>query len=159
MHLVTITFRSSYPIARTMAFEAEYHPNLRLTLAEKREMLKRAITIWMFEDDQLVGETYGIPLDGRDEMPGCPRDPQSIYCYSNTILGKHKGQGYGSILKAAFIGRVSQDFRRIYGHARPGASQALNKKFGARFLQTRKNWFQTGEDYKLYVLSLEGWKR
>jgi hypothetical protein len=109
----------------------------------------------MFEDHELVGETYGIPLDGRDEMPGCPRDPHSIYCYSNTILGKHKGQGYGSILKAAFIGRVSQNFRRIYGHARPGASQALNKKFGARLLTTHENWFQTGEDYALYVLPLD----
>jgi hypothetical protein len=153
---VAITFRSSYPISKTMAFELEYHPNLQLKLAEKRELLKRALTIWMFEDHELVGETYGIPLDGRDEMPGCPRDPHSIYCYSNTILGKHKGQGYGSILKAAFIGRVSQNFRRIYGHARPGASQALNKKFGARLLTTHENWFQTGEDYALYVLPLDG---
>jgi hypothetical protein len=152
--LVAITFRSKYPISRTMAFEGEYHPNLRLKLAEKRELLKRAITIWMLEDGELVGETYGIALDGRDEMPGCPRDPRSIYCYSNTILGRRKGEGYGSILKAAFIGRISRDFQRIYGHARPGASQALNKKFGARFLGTEKNWFQTGEDYKLYVLEL-----
>jgi len=66
------------------------------------------------------------------------------------------GKGYGSILKAAFIGRVSPHFHRIYGHARPGASQALNKKFGARFLHTHRNWFQTGEDYKSYVLDLEG---
>jgi hypothetical protein len=153
---VAITFRFRYPISRTMAFEREYHPNLRLTLPEKRELLKRAITIWMLEDAKLVGETYGLPLDGRDVMPGCPRDPQSIYCYSNTILGEYKGEGYGSILKAAFIGRVSRDFNRIWGHARPGASQALNKKFGAKFLRTEKNWFHTGEDYKLYVLRLNG---
>jgi len=153
-HTVAITFRSTYPIERTMAFEREYHPNLRLTLPEKQHLLKRAIVIWMFERGRLVGETYGITLDGQDEMPGCPRDPHAIYCYSNTILGKHKGKGYGSILKAAFIGRVSPHFQRIYGHARPGASQALNKKFGARFLHTHRNWFQTGEDYKSYVLEL-----
>jgi hypothetical protein len=153
---LAITFRSLYPVSKTMAFELEYHPNLRLRLAEKRELLKRAIILWMFEDEELVGETYGIALDGRDEMPGCPHDPHSIYCYSNTILGKHKGQGYGSILKAAFIGRVSRDFCRIYGHARPGASQALNKKFGAHLLTTYENWFQTGEDYALYVLPLDG---
>lgn len=138
-----------------MAFEREYHQNLRLRLPEKQELLKRAIVIWMLHDGKLVGETYGIPLDGRDEIPeGCPRDPKSIYCFSNTILGKYKGKGYGSILKAAFIGRVWQDFHRIYGHARPGASQALNRKFGARFSTTYKNWFQTGEDYRLYVLKL-----
>ena len=153
---MAITFRFNYPISRTMAFEREYHPNLRLTLPEKRDMLKRAITIWMFEDGKLVGETYGLPLGGRDVMPGCPRDPHSIYCYSNTILAEYKGEGYGSILKAAFIGRVANDFTRIWGHARPGASQALNKKFGARFLRAEKNWFQTSEDYKLYVLRLNG---
>jgi hypothetical protein len=153
---VAITFRSKYPISRTMVFEREYHKNLRLTLPEKRDLLRRAIVIWMFEGGKLVGETYGISLDGADDLPGCPRDRRSIYCYSNTILGKYKGKGYGSLLKAAFIGRVSRDFRRIYGHARPGASQALNRKFGARFLSTHRNWFQTGEDYRLYVLPLDG---
>ena len=150
-----ITFRFRYPISRTMAFEREYHPNLRLKLREKRQFLKHAITIWMFDRGKLVGETYGFPLDGRDEIPaGCPRDPHSIYCYSNTILKKYQHQGYGRILKAAFIGRVARDFRRIYGHARPGPSQALNKSFGARLGPTRKNWQGTGEDYRLYVLPL-----
>jgi hypothetical protein len=72
----------------------------------------------MFDRGKLIGETYGFPLDGCDEIPvGCPRDPRSIYCYSNTILGKYQHQGYGRILKAAFIGRVARDFHRIYGHA------------------------------------------
>jgi hypothetical protein len=151
---LAITFRFHYPIERTMAFEREYHPNLRLTLPEKRELLKSAITIWMLEDGKLVGETYGVPWGGKEEMIGFPRDPEAIYCYSNTILGKYQGKGYGAILKAAFIGRVSRDFKRIYGHARPGASQALNKKFGARMGKTYKNWFGTGEDYRIYVLKL-----
>jgi GNAT superfamily N-acetyltransferase len=151
---VAITFRYKYAISRTMAFENEYHSNLQLSLREKREMLKRAVVIWMFVDGKLVGETYGMPLDGKDVMPGCPRDPHSIYCYSSTILKAHQGKGYGAILKAAFIGRVSRDFRRIYGHARPGASQALNVKFGARLGKTFKNWFDTGEDYRVYVLEL-----
>lgn len=138
-----------------MDFEREYHPNLRLSLREKRETLKRAIVIWMLVDGKLVGETYGMPLDGKDVMPGCPRDPRSMYCYSTTILSHYKGKGYGSILKAAFIGRVSKDFWRIYGHARPGGSQALNVKFGARLGKTFKNWFDTGEDYRVYVLNLK----
>jgi hypothetical protein len=152
---VLITFRFRYPIERTMAFEKEYHPNLRLTLTEKRAVLREAVTIWMFNEGHLVGETYGIPLDGRGEIPqGCPLDPESIYCYSNTVLSKYQSQGFGRILKAAFIGRVSRDFRKIYGHARPGPSQALNASFGAEFLRTYKNWYGTGEDYRLYVLPL-----
>jgi len=137
-----------------MAFEREYHPNLRLTLPEKRELLKSAITIWMLEDGKLVGETYGVPCSHQEDMLGFRRDPDAVYCYSNTILGKYQGKGYGAILKAAFIGRVSCDFKRIYGHARPGPSQALNKKFGAKMGKTYKNWFGTGEDYRVYVLQL-----
>ena len=152
---VPITFRFTYPIHRTMAFEREYHPNLRLNLVEKKQILCHAVTIWMLEDGRPIGETYGIPLDGRFEMPeGCSRDPQAIYCYSNTILGEHKNQGYGRILKAFFIGHVAHSFRRIYGHARPGPSQKLNASFGARFLRIHKNWYRTGEDYRLYVLPL-----
>jgi hypothetical protein len=153
---VRITFKFKYPISRTMLFEKEHHKNLRFTLAEKRELLKNAITIWMLVDGKLVGETYGIPSSGnRDEgFEGYPHDPSYIYCYSNTILGKYKGKGYGTILKAAFIGHVSWKFRRIYGHARPGASQALNRKFGAQFLGTHKNWYGTGENFRLYVLYL-----
>lgn len=150
-----VTFRFHYPISRTMAFEKEYHPNLRLTLSDKRWLLKKTISIWMFVDGKLAGETYGMPLLDKVNRPlGCPYDPESIYCYSNTILGPYKGHGYGTILKAAFLGHVSGKFRRVFGHARPGPSQALNRKFGARFLATRINWYNTGEDYKLYVLDL-----
>jgi hypothetical protein len=151
---LAITFRFTYPIERTMAFELEYHPNLRLRLPEKQSLLKRAVTIWMLEGGKLVGETYGISSTDVDEMPGCPPDPRAIYCYSNTILGKYQGKGYGAILKATFLGRVSRDFDKVYGHARPGASQALNRKFGAQMGKTYKNWFGTGEDYRAYVLPL-----
>jgi hypothetical protein len=44
-----------------MAFEKEYHKNLQFTLSEKRSLLSHAITVWMFNNGKLVGETYGIP--------------------------------------------------------------------------------------------------
>src|SRR6202042_1002090 len=113
-----------------------------------------AIPIWMFDGARLVGETYGVPWNGKDDLVGFPRDPEAVYCYSNTILSKYQGKGYGAILKAAFIGRVPQDFNRIYGHARPGPSQELNKKFGAKMGTTYKKLFGTGEDYPIYVLPL-----
>ena len=48
---MAITFQFHYPIERTMAFEIEYHPNLRLTLADKRDLLqtRSAVSIWMFD--------------------------------------------------------------------------------------------------------------
>jgi len=153
---MAITFRSHYSIPRTMAFEKEYHPNLRLSLPEKEHLLKHALTIWMLEDGKLVGETYGIPLDGKFEMPeGCPKDPEAIYCYSTTVLSKYKNEGYGRILKANFLGRVAHDFRRVYGHARPGPSQRLNQSFGAKLGKTYKNWYGTNENYRIYVLHLD----
>ncbi len=150
-----ITFRFSYAISRTMAFEKEYHRNLRFTLREKRQLLKGAITIWMFDRGKIVGESCGVLLNRLADIPeGCPRDPKSIYCYSTTILSNYQGRGYGKILKAVFIGRVARDFHKIYGHARPGASQALNKSFGAHFGTTYRDWYGTSEDYRLYVLPL-----
>jgi hypothetical protein len=99
-----ITFSFEYPISRTMAFEKEYHPNLRFSLRQKRQLLKDAIKIWMFDHGRIVGESYGVPLNRISEIPeGCPRDPESIYCYSTTILSRYQGRGYGKILKAAFI--------------------------------------------------------
>ena len=150
-----ITFRFHYPISRTMMFEKEHHPNLRFTLREKRQFLKNAMTIWMFDHGAIVGETYGVALNGLNGMPeGCPRDSKSIYCYSTTILSRYQGRGYGKILKAAFIGRAACHFWRIYGHARRGPSQKLNKSFGARFSKLYKNWYETGENYRLYCLVL-----
>ncbi len=154
---MAITFRFIYPIERTMAFEREYHPNLRLKLPEKRELLigKSAISIWMLVDGRLVGETYGVPWGAREEMPGFPRDPEAIYCYSNTILAQVPAQRLWrdpeSRLHRTRFPRFQAHLR---ARARPGASQALNKKFGARMGKTYKNWFDTGEDYRVYVLEL-----
>jgi hypothetical protein len=122
---LAITFRFNYPIERTMAFEREYHPKLRLALEDKRALLRSrsAIAIWMLDGGKLVGETYGVPWNGKDDLIGFPPDPEAIYCYSNTILSKYQGKGYGAILKAAFIGRVSRDFKRIYGHGDPARAR------------------------------------
>ena len=47
-------------------FERLFHPNLRMTLAEKRELLgvRGAITVWMVNatSGALIGEVYGVPI-------------------------------------------------------------------------------------------------
>jgi GNAT superfamily N-acetyltransferase len=150
---VRISFRFKYAVAQTMAFEKEYHRNLQYSLEEKRALLKGAIAIWMFDEGEMVGEAYGVPLNRLKKMPpGCPRDAKGIYCCSNTILKKYQGKGYGRILKAAFIGRVSRDFRKIYGHARAGGSQRLNESFGAKLGKRFENWQGSGEEYRVYTM-------
>jgi hypothetical protein len=158
-----ITFSYDLPLEQTMAFEAVYHEALQLDLCEKKELrdLPGAIFAWMFIDGELAGESYGVPLTSCDEpIEGLANITDierraGIYCYSNTILPPFQKQGMGTILKAHWLGlAVGNRFHIVYGHARPGGSQALNAKFGAVFLESFPDWSGTGEEYKLYRLVL-----
>jgi hypothetical protein len=158
-----ITFRDDVPLSDTMAFELLYHPNLQMDLASKKFLfdIPGAIFTWMFVDDVLAGETYGVPLATAGEnLPGlaklAPAEKQAaIYCYSNTLLPPFHHRGLGAVMKSHWLTLVATaGFTTVYGHARPGPSQRLNASFGAEFLQTFPNWYRTGEDYKLYRLAL-----
>lgn len=147
-----------------MAFESEYHKNLQYDLAGKRELRNTpgALFVWMFVDDDLVGESYGIPLAHLDEpIEGLSKLSKKqkrvgIYCYSNTILTPFQKKGFGTVLKAHWLGlAVGKGFEVVFGHARLGGSQALNAKFGAVFLRNFPNWSQTGEAYRLYRMTLD----
>jgi len=145
-----------------MAFEAVYPEQLQMTLPAKRNLLKTpgAVVVWMFVDGVLAGEAYGIPMEGFvEQMQGAELvqdDPaQAFYCFSNTILPEFQGRGLGEALKRHWLGMARErGFSVIYGHARPGASQGLNAKFGARFLGDFPDWYGTGETYRLYRLVL-----
>lgn len=161
--MAIIRFDYDVPLHRTMSFDAIYPEGLQLTLQEKSHLRQSsgAIFVWMRVDDALAGEAYGMPITQYDEpiaglsqlAPG--ELDGAIYCYSNTVLLSFQHQGYGSILKAHWLGLVAaRGFQTVYGHARPGASQALNAKFGAVFLGAFPDWFSTGETYKLYRLAL-----
>jgi len=147
-----------------MGFEAVYHDNLKLDISEKTEIrdTRGSIFVWMVVNGALAGESYGVPLAESDEqfegLTDVPEDEKkaSIYCYSNTILPAFQKKGLGTILKAHWLGLAAgKGFTFVYGHARPGASQALNVKFGAQLLETFCNWSDTGEDYRLYRHKLQ----
>jgi len=147
-----------------MDFELVYHDNLKLDLSEKEDIwvTPGSIFAWMFLDGEIAGESYGIPLAGCDEqIEGLTaltdsEKNTSVYCYSNTILPPFQRQGFAKILKAHWLGLVvGKGFDVVYGHARPGGSQALNVGFGAIFLADFLDWSATGEDYKLYRLALK----
>ncbi|MGA3213735.1 MAG: hypothetical protein ABSD20_20710 [Terriglobales bacterium] len=162
--MAVITFRYDLPLEQTMAFEDVYHPNLRLSLLDKQDLRDApdAIFVWMLSDRTLAGEAYGIPLScwnepiqGLSRLTNAERR-DAVYCYSNTVLPAFQRQGLGTILKAHWLGLVlARGFRVVYGHARPGGSQALNLKFGAALLDGFQDWYGTGEEYRLYRLALE----
>lgn len=156
---ITFTYQPPDDISLTMGFEAKYHPGLQFDLQEKTDMLKLPdlIGVWMRIDKALVGETYGLPLVSVDEeIPGLDELDaleSGIYCYSNTVSAS--GNGWGTTLKAHWLGIcVGLGYTCVYGHARPGASQALNAKFGCEWMSEHENWSGTGETYKLYRLKL-----
>lgn len=145
-----------------MVFEAVYHKNLQLDLSDKKAMweLQESIFVWMFVNGQLVGESYGVPAERDEPIEGLnlteAEKKHAIYCYSNTMLPPFQKQGLGSILKAHWLGcAAAKGVTTVYGHARPGGSQALNAKFGAVFIGDHPDWFGTGETYKLYRLRFQ----
>lgn len=133
------------PISLIMGFEKPYPEPLQFTLEEKTEFLSDAslVGVWMWVDENLVGETYGLP-----NVAGI------VYCYSNTVL--ETGKGWGTLIKAHWLGLVKgSGYWRVEGHARPGASQALNVKFGAVLDEECPDWYGTGETYRHYTLVLD----
>jgi GNAT superfamily N-acetyltransferase len=162
--LSVIKFRYDVPLEKTMAFETVYHERLQLTLSGKRKYWDKpgSVFVWMLVDGELVGESYGFPLASYEGPNGGLSDlaenerQAAIYCYSNTILPSFQNKGYGTILKAHWLGLVTgKGFEIVYGHARLGASQRLNAKFGAVFLESFPNRAGTVEEYKLYRLALK----
>jgi hypothetical protein len=158
-----IKFNYTVPLEQTMVFENVYHPGLQLELSQKQEVWDTpgAFFVWMIVDGQLAGESYGIPLGSSSELiedllvlPDSEKE-KAVCCFSNTILPAFQKRGYGSILKAHWLGLAAgRGFDVVYGHARPGGSQALNAKFGAVFLENLPDWFGSGEDYRKYRLVL-----
>lgn len=161
--MAVIKFVYEVPPEQTMHFDAIYPEGLQFTLAEKSIILSTpdAVVVWMLVDGVLVGEAYGVPITEYDEpiegladLPDQDKE-NAIYCYSNTILPTFQKRGFGDILKAHWLGLVAaRGFKTVYGHARPGGSQALNAKFGAIFLGDFPDWYGTGETYKMYRLDL-----
>ena len=111
----------------------------------------------------MIGETYGLPVGealAHLEGPGFAdvypfRDQPAVYVLSTTILPAFQGRGLGKLLKAFFLGVVSQaGFTLLLGHAREGRSVRLNTAFGAEIHTAHPNWFGSGETYSFYTLRL-----
>ena len=163
-----LAFRSSWrPLRETMVFERLFHPKLRMTLPDKRELLgvRGAITVWMINarSGALIGEVYGVPIADalRDVDEGTPdltpyRGRRAMYVYSTAVLTRYQRHGLGRILKAYHLGRIAQaGYEIVIGHARFPASCALNVSFGARLGARHPNWYGTGELYRFYELRLK----
>ena len=161
-----LAFSSRWPITDTMKFERSFHSNLRLSLRDKRDLLREALVVWLYEADRgfLIGETYGVRVTRRevevdpDEAASDMRPfigRKAIYVYSAAILPRFRGQGLSKVLKANFLGRaVGAGFELAIGHAQEGASLAVNEHFGAVRGRKHADWCGTGSAYWFYSLPL-----
>ena len=161
---IQLSFSNRWNLSKTMVFEKCFHRNLRLSLSEKRALLKASECVWLYDGRtrKLIGETYGTPvsyaLRDVDEatedirrFKGLP----AIYIYSVAILPRFRGRGLSKILTAYFLGQVARSgYKWIIAHSRVGASCELYRAFGARFLSTHRDWYGTGEVYRFWVLRL-----
>ena len=65
-----IKFKYDVPLDQTMEFESVYHPGLQLDMEQKQEVWETpgAFFVWMYVDDKLAGESYGIPLTSSSDL-------------------------------------------------------------------------------------------
>jgi len=166
---VRLAFTDRWPLRETMVFERRYHQELAMSLADKRDLLQErdVLAVWMYVPGprrrRLIGETYGVPVQAvlADEDPEGRADlrpfanRRAFYVFSTTILLQYEGRGLGAILKAYLLGRALEaGYQWVVGHAKEGASVALNRRFGAELRRRHPNWYGTGEPYRFYVLRL-----
>lgn len=166
VHQLKLAFASKWPLRETMVFEQLFHPELRVSLHEKRDILRDAIAVWMYESTRgtLIGEIYSTPVEKELDDPGeegyadmAPyRGRRAAYVYSIGILKRFQGQQLGKVLKAYHLGRIRQaGFRYAIGHAKHPESCALNESFGAKLLTPHRNWYGTGQLFRFYELKLQ----
>jgi len=140
-----------------MCFDDVYEENLRLDEGEKQSILDNGIAVWMFVNEALAGETYGICPTNLDEAieDYDGTDPGVIYCYSTTLLPEFQGLRLGKILKAFWLGQCKErGFHKVIGHATSPAMVEVNRFFGATFSAVHENWYETGRVARFYELPL-----
>jgi GNAT superfamily N-acetyltransferase len=136
-----ITF-GTVSLNESMVFDDVYEPELQLEIEEKAELLKDAITIYMFVGGKVAGETFGLPTDKLEEkLPNVIPSSSIIYCYSTTLLPIYQGQGLGSILKAYWLGMLrAHGYTRVCSHATSPAALKLAQMFGVITGPQYENW-------------------
>ncbi len=144
-----------------MVFEDSYEEELQMDRAFKQKIISSSDNaVWLFVDDQLAGETYGLTpraLKGAtgEEIPDLdPHDGKSIYCYSTTVIPEFRGKNLANILKGYWIGYVfGKGHDRIIGHATSEAMYHINRKFAAVFGTRHEHWFDTDRVAHFYTIT------
>lgn len=163
-----IKFTNDVSLKDSLVFESVYPENLQWDLEDKKELKDDGTTfLYMVEEatGRLIGEAYFLPLDNMKEWDADEEQPEDglgpyydkncMYAFSTTILTEYQGKGYGKMLKAYCLGLwKAMGYEFSVGHARGGGSLNLQLSFGAKVVDLFPDWYQTGEEYYLYMQKL-----
>ena len=154
-------------LEESLIFETIYDEELRMSIDEKQELIDNGAEFIFLIDSktkELIGETYFVPLDSFEGLE--PDEEQGdeglepyfgknlAYCYSNTILPKYQGKGYGLLIKMHLLHYLEINrYSGVMGHAKEGASVSLNthKNIKSKIVGEFNNWYGTGKTHYLYL--------
>jgi GNAT superfamily N-acetyltransferase len=165
---MNIKFTNEVTLEDSLVFEKVYPENLQWDLDSKQELKDDGTEfLYMVDGDTgtLIGEAYFLPLDTMEDWLPDEEQPEdglgpyygknAMYAFSTTILPEYQGKGLGKTLKAYCLGLwKGRGFYSALGHARDGASLALQQSFGAEVVETFPTWYGGDEPYNLYFQKL-----
>jgi ribosomal protein S18 acetylase RimI-like enzyme len=139
-----IIFRTGLSARLTECFEDQYEESLQLPREDKDEILQKGLSVWMFVDGKIAGESYGIcPADLDEEIEDIADKPSDVfYIYSLTLLPEYRGKGLAKILTSYLLG-MAHEYKTITAHATTDAVVAIMKTFGAEVTTKHERWYDT----------------
>lgn len=153
-----IRFSQQLPVDESMYFETLFESAFQLSLEEKSQIIMNSIPIWMYSDNQLIGECYGIwpgALNEPIEDIKDRKDIDTIYCYSTALIKSFRGKGLSKILKAYWLGLVkANNFNNVVGHSTSPAMDKVIEFFNGSFIRTHNNWYGTRRKAKFYIIQI-----
>ena len=130
---------------------------------DKKSLLDRAVSAFLVMDNHgsIRAECYALDKNDEDvdEEDGrylnhifnlCNIN-HGVYGYSIAVMPEYQGKGYAEwLLMRTLLDCKEKGYKVLYTNARAGGSSHLQEFFGAELVETRHNWFGSGEDFSLY---------
>lgn len=137
--------------------EKLFDPKLRLSIAEKAQLLRKAIVLRLFDKKEVIGEIYGFRIkDMGEEIEGIKTVQNSdFYLYSIAVSPKMQNCGVGKILIELFKKRIKkQGGRTLFSHAINTQSKKIHKACGGEELGKFSDWYGTGKTAVLFKIEI-----
>jgi GNAT superfamily N-acetyltransferase len=152
-----------------MAIEEVFPEDIREDWEGKSEVMSGAQSVFLAVDNDrermIAGEAYTTLKkeddDGDEDVRHyndiidlCLKE-EGVYLCSLAVLPGYEGIDIAKrMMMSIIIDSKKNGFKCIYSHAHEGGSRHLHEFFGAEILETRKNWFDTGDNYYLCKIDI-----